>query len=101
MNIFLKSYSHPTKTLHFDNLIGLYTYHKNPYNVSTYILIRKGYERMIDYMPTKNASETIEALARKLERTRIYMDLKECTSDEERLKYIEELGKQIEADKKE
>lgn len=55
---------------------------------------------MVDYMPTKNASETIEDLARKLERTRIYIDLKACETDEERIQYIEELGKQIESDKK-
>ena len=55
---------------------------------------------MFDYMPTKNASETIEDLARKLECTRIYIDLKACETDEERLQYIEELGKQIESDKK-
>ena len=54
---------------------------------------------MVDYMPTKNASETIEDLARKLERTRIYIDLKACETDEERLQYIEELGKQIENDR--
>ena len=54
---------------------------------------------MVDYMPTKNAGETIEELARKLERTRIYIDLKTCETDEERLRYMEELGKQIAADK--
>ena len=54
----------------------------------------------MDYMPTKNASETIEELARQVERARIYIDLKACESDAERLQYIEELGKQIETDKK-
>lgn len=51
-------------------------------------------------MPTKNASETIEDLARKLERTRIYIDLKACETEEELREYIEELGRQIENDKK-
>lgn len=54
---------------------------------------------MIEYMPTKNASETIEELARKLERARIYIDLRACETEEERLRYIDDLGKQIESDK--
>lgn len=37
---------------------------------------------MIDYMPSKNASETIEILSRKLERVRILNDLKSCTNIE-------------------
>ncbi len=54
---------------------------------------------MVEYMPTKNTSKTIEELSRKLERARIYIDLKACETDEERLQYIEDLGKQIESDK--
>lgn len=37
----------------------------------------------MDYMPTKNASETIETLARKLERARIYNSLKDCETLED------------------
>lgn len=38
---------------------------------------------MVDFLPTKNASETIETLARKLERSRIRNDLNECETLEE------------------
>lgn len=51
-------------------------------------------------MPTKNASETIEALARKLERVRILNDLKSCQTDEERMEYIRLLEQQVEEDRK-
>lgn len=47
---------------------------------------------MIEYMPTKNASEMIESLARKLERTRILNDLKECQTLED----LQELTKKYE-----
>lgn len=47
---------------------------------------------MMDYMPTKNASETIEILARKLERSRILNDLKECKT----LDDLQELTKKYE-----
>lgn len=57
-------------------------------------------ERMIDYMPTKNASETIEALARKLERVRILNDLKSCQDNEEIQEYIKMLEQQVEEDRK-
>ena len=40
---------------------------------------------MVDIVPTKNASEMIETLARKLERSRIKNDLMECnTLDDEK-----------------
>lgn len=55
---------------------------------------------MIDYMPTKNASETIEALARKLERVRILNDLKSCQNDKEIQEYIKMLEQQVEEDRK-
>ena len=48
---------------------------------------------MVDYLPTKNASETIETLSRKLERSRILNDLKEC----EALEDFKELTKKYEA----
>lgn len=38
---------------------------------------------MVDYMPTKNASEIIETLTRKLERSRIRNDLNECQTLED------------------
>ena len=56
---------------------------------------------MIDYMPTKNASETIEVLSRKLERVRILNDLKSCTNYEEVQEYIKSLELLVENDKKE
>ena len=40
---------------------------------------------MVDYLSTKNASETIETLSRKLERSRILNDLKELTKKYEAL----------------
>lgn len=55
---------------------------------------------MIEYMPTKNASETIEALARKLERVRILNDLKSCQTDDEIHEYIKLLELQVEDDRK-
>lgn len=57
-------------------------------------------ERMIDYMPTKNASETIEVLARKLERVRILNDLISCQNNEEIQEYIKSLEQQVEEDRK-
>ena len=48
---------------------------------------------MVEYLPTKNASETIETLSRKLERSRILNDLKEC----ETLEDFKELTKKYEA----
>ena len=56
---------------------------------------------MIDYMPTKNASETIEVLSRKLERVRILNDLKSCTNYEEVQEYIKSLELLVENNKKE
>lgn len=38
---------------------------------------------MVNTMPTKNASEMIETLARKLERSRIRNDLNECNTLED------------------
>lgn len=55
---------------------------------------------MRDYMPTKNASETIEALARKLERVRILNDLKSCQNIEEIDEYIKLLEQKVEEDRK-
>ncbi len=55
---------------------------------------------MIDYMPTKNASETIEILSRKLERVRILNDLKACTTYEDLQEYIKALEELVENDKK-
>ena len=43
--------------------------------------MKRGYERMVEYMPTN--AEVIESLARKLERARILNDLKECETLEE------------------
>ncbi len=55
---------------------------------------------MIDYMPTKNASETIEALARKLERSRIRNDLNECVTLEDFQKIKEKYNILCEEDEK-
>ena len=57
-------------------------------------------ERMIDYMPSKNASETIEILSRKLERIRILNDLKSCTNYDEIQEYNQLLEQQVANDKR-
>lgn len=56
---------------------------------------------MRDFMPTKNASETIEILSRNLERVQILNDLKSCTNFEELQEYIKELKLLIEKGKRE
>ena len=55
---------------------------------------------MIDYMPSKNASETIEILSRKLERIRILNDLMSCTNYDDIQEYIQLLEQQVANDKR-